>query len=45
MAVLDEPLVHKRVHGANLSSVAARGLNRELVGLLRDSVTRKRMAR
>jgi glycosyltransferase involved in cell wall biosynthesis len=45
MAVVDQPLVHKRVHASNLSSLGARELNREVVGLLRDSVSRKRTVR
>ena len=42
LALVDEPLVRKRVHDSNLSNVAARDLNGQIVALLRDSLARKR---
>jgi glycosyltransferase involved in cell wall biosynthesis len=41
-AVLDEPMVMKRVHDTNLSYFAPRNRNSELLRLLRDSVARQR---
>jgi glycosyltransferase involved in cell wall biosynthesis len=41
LATVPEVLVHKRVHDTNLSYTAADGLNKELLGLLRQSVTRR----
>ena len=42
--VIEEPLVWKRVHAGNASSsdLVVRNLNRELLGLLRQSVARQR---
>jgi glycosyltransferase involved in cell wall biosynthesis len=42
MELVPEVLVEKRVHDANLSTLAGATLNRELVALLRESVGRKR---
>lgn len=44
LAVVDEPLVSKRVHDSNLSNVGAQDLNRQIVALLHDSVARRRAA-
>jgi glycosyltransferase involved in cell wall biosynthesis len=43
--VVPRVLVRKRVHDANVTYFRAERLNRELVGLLRDSVARKRAER
>lgn len=43
MAVLPQVLLHKRVHGTNLSSNAMAN-NRELLTLLRDSIRRQKAA-
>jgi glycosyltransferase involved in cell wall biosynthesis len=42
LAVVQEALVHKRVHDKNLSYTAAGRLPEELLDLLRDSVARRR---
>jgi glycosyltransferase involved in cell wall biosynthesis len=42
LAVVPELLVRKRVHDLNVSNVQARDLNRQVVSLLRDSLTRQR---
>jgi glycosyltransferase involved in cell wall biosynthesis len=42
LGTVPQVLVHKRVHGKNLSYTAAENMNRELLGLLRDSVARRR---
>jgi glycosyltransferase involved in cell wall biosynthesis len=42
--VVADVLVEKRVHDANLSTLAGAQLNRELVELLRESVVRRRQA-
>jgi cellulose synthase/poly-beta-1,6-N-acetylglucosamine synthase-like glycosyltransferase len=42
LAVVQEVLVHKRVHDRNLSYTAAGRLSEELLDLLRDSVARRR---
>ena len=42
--VVPDVLVEKRVHDANLSTLAGAQLNRELVELLRESVVRRRQA-
>lgn len=44
MAIVDEVLIRKRIHDANVSHVAARDLNRQITSLLRASVARKRRA-
>lgn len=41
---IDRVLLRKRVHDANVSYFQARALNREILGLLRDSVDRRRRA-
>jgi glycosyltransferase involved in cell wall biosynthesis len=41
LATVPEVLVHKRVHDTNLSYTTADCLNKELLGLLRQSVTRR----
>jgi glycosyltransferase involved in cell wall biosynthesis len=42
LALVPEVLVEKRVHEANLSILSGPAFNRELVGLLRESVARRR---
>ena len=42
VAVVPEILVEKRVHDANLSTLGGPAFNRELVGLLRESIARHR---
>ncbi len=44
VAVVPDVLVEKRVHDANLSTLAGAQLNGELVELLRESVVRRRQA-
>ena len=41
LGVVEEELVHKRVHDSNLSYFEAQDLNAELLRLLRESVQRR----
>ena len=43
--VVPDALIHKRVHDANLSLFEAQDMNREILGLLRESIARQRSAR
>jgi glycosyltransferase involved in cell wall biosynthesis len=41
-AVVDDVVIHKRLHDSNLSHFEATDINRELLSVLRDSVARRR---
>jgi len=43
-AVIDEALIHKRIHDANLTHFAAASMNAEMIDLLRASIHRRRAA-